>query len=223
MSEAASQLHSAESSLLVSDQIKVLIADDHELVRSGIRQALRASDDIRVVGEASDGAGALAILETHEVDVLLLDVRMPRMSGLECLREATKRHAQLSVLMLSVDDSEETITEALACGATGYITKSIRPTDLATTIRQASSGTVIMGGPRLVRAAAPAEPCVSLTGREREILAYVAKGMTNADIAGRLYLTTKTVKYHLTNLFVKLGVTNRTEAAAYALNNHLVD
>jgi NarL family two-component system response regulator LiaR len=208
----------------IDDEILVAIADDHELVRAGIRQALRASEGIRVVGECADGLAALSFLETHHVDVLLLDVRMPRLDGISCLATIAEHWPDLSVLMLSVDDCEATVRECLSRGARGYITKGIRLSDLAATIRQAAAGTVILGGPRLVGAAA-GDRCAGadLTPREHEILCHVAQGKTNTEIAKGLVLTTKTVKYHLTNLYAKLGVSNRTEAAAYAYRHRLVD
>ena len=208
--------------------IRVLVADDHELVRSGIRHALGLAGDIEVAAEAPDGDAALAVLETQEIDVCLLDVRMPRLDGLACLKEIVARWPGLPVVMLSADDSRETTIDALRAGAVGYVLKSVRPTDLAAAIRQAVDGTVFMGGPAL--ATALHERTLGdrttgdhgLTGRELDILRLVAQGHSNTDVAQALYITPKTVKFHLTHIFTKLWVGNRTEAAAHALNNHLV-
>lgn len=204
--------------------IRVLVADDHELVRSGIRQALRLAGDIEVVAEAADGRAALAALETNEVDVLLLDVRMPRLDGMACLKEVVTRWPTLPVVMLSMDDTRETALEALRGGAAGYVLKSVRPADLASAVRQAADGTVFMGGPALATAldGRDTPDHRGLTDRELDILRLVAKGQVNIDIAQALYITPKTVKFHLTHIFEKLGVGNRTEAAAYALNHRLV-
>lgn len=204
--------------------IRVLVADDHELVRSGIRQALRLAGDIEVVAEAADGLAALEALETHEVDVLLLDVRMPCLDGIGCLKEVVARWPTLPVLMLSVDETRETALEALRMGAAGYVLKSVRPADLAAAIRQAVDGTVFMGGPTLATALDGRDTVDhhGLTERELDILRLVAKGQSNIDVAQALYITPKTVKFHLTHIFEKLGVGNRTEAAAYALNHRLV-
>ncbi len=208
--------------------IRVLVADDHELMRSGIRRALELSDDIEIVVEARDGIEVLDALGTHEIDVCLIDLRMPRLDGMDCLREIVSRHPSMPVIMLTVDDNRETALQALRLGAAGYILKSVRPTDLAAAISQAVAGTVWMGGPRVAailqehasQIHAPADG-VEMTERELEILRLVARGQSNADIARTLYVTPKTVKFHLTNIFAKLGVTNRTEAAAYAFNKGL--
>ena len=208
--------------------IRVLVADDHELMRSGIRRALELSDDIEIVVEARDGIEVLDALGTHEIDVCLIDLRMPRLDGMDCLREIVSRHPSMPVIMLTVDDNRETALQALRLGAAGYILKSVRPTDLAAAISQAVAGTVWMGGPRVAailqehasQIHAPADG-VEMTERELEILRLVARGQSNADIARTLYVTPKTVKFHLTNIFAKLGVTNRTEAAAYAFNRGL--
>jgi DNA-binding NarL/FixJ family response regulator len=207
--------------------IRVLVADDHELVRSGIRQALGLATDIQVVAEAANGRDALDSLETHEVDLCLLDVRMPCLDGMSCLREIVARWPWLRVVMLSVDDSRETALEALRMGAAGYVLKSVRPADLASAIRQVAEGTVFMGGPALAAVFDERDDADqqttdhSLTERELETLRLVAQGKSNAEIARTLYITPKTVKFHLTHIFAKLGVANRTEAAAYALNNRL--
>jgi len=208
--------------LPLAREIRVLIADDHELIRSAVKQALRTADDIRVVGEAADGEGVLKALEDRQVDVVLLDVRMPRMDGFTCLDQLHAQSPDLSVLMLSVDDNRETAIEALRRGACGYVLKSIRPADLASAIRQAANGTVFMGGSGLSDAFAPKpEDDLDVTPRELEILRLVADGKCNQDIACELHVTVKTVKYHLTNIFAKLGVSNRTEAASFALKRGL--
>jgi len=205
----------------------VLVADDHELVRSGIRQALRLAGDIEVVAEAGDGLAALVALGAHEVDVCLLDVRMPCLDGLSCLKEIATRWPTLPVVMLSVDENRETAMEALRMGAAGYVLKSVRPADLASAIRQAADGTVFMGGPALVTALEGrdsgnhAADHHGLTTRELQILRLVAQGQSTINVAQALYITPKTVKFHLTHIYAKLGVRNRTEAAAYALNHRL--
>jgi len=205
-----------------TSETKVVIVDDHALMRNGIRHALRQAEGIIVVAEAADGLGALAVLETHSADVLLLDVHMPRMDGFACLEQVAARWPTLPVVMLSVDEDRQMALEALRRGAKGYVVKSIRPTDLASVIRQAAEGNVFMGGVGLAPGGAKQhEPADDLTAREAEVLALVAQGRTNQQIALQLHLTTKTVKYHLTNVFAKLAVTNRTEAAAYALKHRL--
>lgn len=202
-----------------SSPISVLVADDHELVRSGIRRALEAGGALKVVAEAASGVEVLEFLATSLVDVVLLDVRMPVLDGLRCLDAIAQRYPSLPVLMLSVDEDPRTAKDALARGAAGYVKKTIHPEDLAATVRALAEGTVVTRSDSS-EGRTQANPH-GLTDRELEVLALVAQGAGNRDIARELFVTVKTVKYHLTNIFVKLGVSNRTEAAAFAIHHGL--
>jgi DNA-binding NarL/FixJ family response regulator len=197
-----------------SRPVRVIVADDHPLVRAGIRHALGSFSDLQVVAEAADGVAALRALETHSADVLLLDLRMPLLDGLGCLEKVLERFPEVRVLILSVDDNPESAVEALRRGASGYVIKSVRPADLAAAIRQTACGTVMIGGPHVTRAMTPppAREHV-LTEREEQVLRLVAEGKTNAEIARELFISVKTVKFHLTSIYAKLGVANRTQAA----------
>jgi DNA-binding NarL/FixJ family response regulator len=207
--------------------IRVAVVDDHELVRSGICNALSMSPEIQVVGEAGDGLAALALLESREVDVLLLDLHMPRMDGFACLDAVIGRWPKLPVVILTVEEDQDIALEVMRRGAAAYVPKYVRPGDLATLVRQVAGGAVLIGVNRLTSAlvakgqpgaeAEERKPAYGLTQRELEVLNLVAQGMSNADIARVLFITTKTVKYHLTTIFGKLGVRNRTEAAASAI------
>jgi DNA-binding NarL/FixJ family response regulator len=236
-----------------TQEVRVVVADDHALMRSGIMHALRQAPDIRVVGEACDGLGALELVEREQPDVLLLDLHMPRMDGLACLDRVTREWPHLPVLILSVEDDPGVARRALALGAVGYVLKTINPTDLASMVRTAARKQVLFAASvtrpddnesqstlrpgasapdELVSARAAAGsaltephtrapinlgPLQDLSEREREIVDLLCEGRTNKQIAAELYVTTKTVKFHLTNIFAKLGVTNRTEACVVAL------
>jgi DNA-binding NarL/FixJ family response regulator len=214
------------------DLIRVAVVDDHELVRSGICNALGMSPEIKVVGEAGDGLAALAILESQDVDVVLLDLHMPRMDGFACLDAITTRWPSVPVIILTVDEDNEVALDVMRRGAAAYVPKYVRPGDLAALVRQVAGGAVLIGGNRLTTAfgtqgqptpaADERKPAHGLTQRELEVLNLVAQGMSNADIARALFITTKTVKYHLTAIFAKLGVRNRTEATATAIAMGLV-
>ncbi len=208
--------------------MRVAVVDDHELVRSGICHALSMSPEIRVVGEAGDGLAALALLEQNDVDVLLLDLHMPRMDGFTCLDAVTARWLDLPVVILTVEEDHDIALDVMRRGAAAHVPKYVRPGDLAALVRQVAGGAVLMGGNRLTNAlgaaaqpggAAVEEPKQThgLTQRDLEVLNLVAQGKSNADIARVLFITPKTVNYHLTTIFGKLGVRNRTEAAASAI------
>ncbi len=210
-------------------QIRVAVVDDHELVRSRICHALSLSPDIAVVGEAGDGLAALDLPQSASVDVLLLDLHMPRMDGFACLDAVATRWPTLPVIVLTVEEDPNVGMDVIRRGAAAYVPKFVRPSDLAFLVRQVASGSILMGGNRLVgalagveQAAAASKPAHGLTERELEVLDLVAQGKTNSDIARELFITTKTVQYHLSGVFSKLGVRNRTEAATFALSHGLV-
>ena len=207
--------------------LRVAIADDHRLMLDGIKRALETAPDIRVVGEAMSGEEMLALVPRVRPDVVILDLRMPKGDGLSTLAQLRKGYPDLKVIILSMFDDSENIERALQEGAAGYVVKSINPLDLPSTIRQVVEGSVYHPrgrGPGEVEVAGGVGPATGgLTDRELSILRLVAEGLSNLDIAGRLYVTEQTVKFHLSNIYRKLGVGNRTEATRYAYRNRLIE
>ncbi len=204
-------------------RLKVLLADDHRLMLAGIKRALEAADDIEIVGEAYSGSQVLPLVSRTNPDVVLLDLRMPEMDGLACLDLIRKRHPEVKVVVLSVFSDSEHIETALKRGACGYIVKSVNPIDLPSAIRQVMEGAVYhaLGLPEVDESASAR--AAGLTEREIAILKAVARGLSNQAIGKELWVTEQTVKFHLTNIYRKLGVANRTEAARYAYQNGLVE
>jgi DNA-binding NarL/FixJ family response regulator len=208
--------------------LRVAIADDHRLMLDGIRRALETAPDIRVVGEAMSGEEMIALVPRVRPDVVIMDLRMPNGDGLTTLGKLKKDHPDLKVIILSMFDDPEHIERALAQGASGYVVKSINPLDLPSTVRQVVEGTVYHPRGRGVDGAIGGVPQTAaqasgLTERELSILKLVAEGLSNLEIANRLFVTEQTVKFHLSNIYRKLGVANRTEATRYAYRNGLTD
>jgi DNA-binding NarL/FixJ family response regulator len=203
--------------------MKVLIADDHRLMVEGIRRALEPAEDIEIIGEASVGSQVLPLVRRLNPDVVLLDMRMPHMDGLQCLDAIRKHCPKVKVIVLSVFSDAEHIQAAFRHGANGYIVKSVNPVDLPSAIRQAVDGTVFhaIGLPESSEEAVG--KASGLTERELAILKAVARGLSNSAIGKELWVTEQTVKFHLTNIYRKLDLGNRTEAARYAYEHGLVE
>jgi DNA-binding NarL/FixJ family response regulator len=202
--------------------MRVLIADDHKLIVEGVKRALADLDDFEVVGECASGSQVLPLVGQTNPDVVLLDLRMPGADGLTCLNQIRKRYPHVKVVVLSVSTDENVIQTVLSRGASAYIVKSINPVDLPSALRQAVEGTVFsaIGLPEEGDSAARA---AGLTERETAILSAVARGLSNEAIGKELWVAEQTVKFHLTNIYRKLGVSNRTEAARLAYQHGLVD
>lgn len=209
--------------------MRVAIADDHRLMLDGIKRALETAPDIEVVGEAMSGDEMLALLPEVQPDVVILDLRMPNGDGLDTLSRIRQDHPGMKVIILSMFEDSEHIDQALQRGADGYVVKSINPLDLPSTIRQVVEGAVHLRGVATPTTAtdepAPAKATglEVLTERELSILKLVAEGLSNLDIANRLFVTEQTVKFHLSNIYRKLGVANRTEATRYAYRAKLIE
>jgi DNA-binding NarL/FixJ family response regulator len=203
--------------------LRVLIADDHPLMLQGIRRALEASDDIEVVGEARSGEQALALVERRQPNLVLLDLHMPGIGGLECLEQIKQRWPEVKTVVISASDDRATIDSALLAGANAYILKSVSPMDIPSVLRQASSGAVyhVPSSPAPRNAERPQAGGPDLTPRELTILTAVAGGLTTKAISQELWLSEHTVKFHLTNIYRKLGVSNRSAAVRYAFENDL--
>jgi DNA-binding NarL/FixJ family response regulator len=203
--------------------MKILIADDHRLMLAGIRRALEGVEGFEIVGEAHTGSQVLPLVGRTNPDVVLLDLRMPQMDGLTCIELIRKRHPKVKVVVLSVFNEPDRIQAALKRGASGYIVKSVNPIDLPSALRQALEGTVYhaLGLPEIDEEASAKS--AGLTEREIAILKAVARGLSNQAIGKELWVTEQTVKFHLTNIYRKLGVANRTEAARYAYQHGLVE
>jgi DNA-binding NarL/FixJ family response regulator len=196
--------------------MRVLVADDHPLMLVGVRRVLEQAEDFDVVGEARVGSEVLPLIGDTNPDVVLLDMRMPGIDGLGCLERIRLRYPNVKVVVLSVSSNREHIQTALTRGASGYIVKSINPLDLPSAIRQAVDGTVYhpLGMPEVNDAAIA--KAAGLTERELTIVKAVARGLSNQAIAKELWVTEQTVKFHLTNIYRKLNLSNRTEAARWA-------
>ncbi|GAA2377804.1 response regulator transcription factor [Nonomuraea africana] len=199
--------------------IQVLIADDHPVVRQGLRTFLDLQDDITVVGEAADGAEAVALVETLRPDVLLLDLKMPVLDGLGAL-ERLGGSATRVLVLTSVSDRSD-VGPAMRAGAAGFLYKDVDPNALVQAVRAVHGGQVLLA-PEAASAMLTAEaPPVPLTEREREVLRLIAAGRSNKEIARDLTVAEKTVKTHVSNVLMKLGVQDRTQAALYAVRHGL--
>ena len=202
--------------------MKVLIADDHRLMVEGTKQALEKAGGFKVVGEASNGAQVLPLVRRLQPDLVLLDLRMPQMDGLTCLAKIRKEFPDMKVAILSVSQEPDLIQTALKRGASAYIVKTVDPADLPAALRQALDGTVYHAIGLFEDSETPAK-AAGLTEREISILNALARGLSNEAIGKELWVAEQTVKFHLTNIYRKLGVANRTEAARYAYQQGLVD
>ena len=206
--------------------IRVMIVDDHELVRSGLESILRLYADIELVAQADSGTGAIASCAAAEPDVVLMDLVMPGMSGVAATEEILRRRPGTRVLALTSFSDEALIEDALRAGAIGYLLKNITGEQLAAAIRGAYAGRSTLAPEAaevLIRGVSnPGEPGADLTRRELQVLALVADGLSNGEIADRLVISRSTVKTHVSSLISKLGASSRTEAAATAVRRHLV-
>jgi DNA-binding NarL/FixJ family response regulator len=198
--------------------LNVLLADDHRLTLRGLRGLLEESDDFTVVAEAHSGADVLPLVRSAKPDLVVLDLRLPKVDGLTCLDMIRKSHPEVKIVIFSASTEPDQIDVALRRGAHAYILKSVNPLDLPTLLRQAVEETVYYPPPRPASAARPKEHA-GLTERELTILAVVTRGLSNKAIGQELWVTEQTVKFHLSNIYRKLGVRNRTAAVRFA-NEH---
>ena len=201
----------------------MFLLDDHEVVRRGVRELLDAEDDIEVVGEADTAERALARIPAIRPDVAILDVRLPDGDGIAVCREIRSAHDEISCLMLTSFSDDEALVQAIVAGASGYLLKQIRGNDIVDAVRRVARGESLLDpavvervAERLRHPPAEDERLARLTGQERKILALIADGLTNRQIADEVHLAEKTVKNYVSNLLAKLGMERRTQAAVFA-------
>jgi DNA-binding NarL/FixJ family response regulator len=208
-----------------------MLVDDHEFLRMGVRAAFELEPDIHIVGEASNGAEAVAKISVLDPHVVLMDVRMEKMSGIEACREIKNTHPDIAVLMITSYPDDEAVIASLIAGASGYLLKNVSRAELLKAVREVATGKILLKpeaqNQAIQRITSLAngtqhEPGNELTEREREVLALVARGYTNKRIAEALSVSEKTARNHVSHILVKLGLERRSEAAAYAVEHRLV-
>jgi DNA-binding NarL/FixJ family response regulator len=209
-------------------ELKVLIADDHPLLLAGLRRTLESQADIEIVGQAQSAPELLSLIERRRPGVVLTDLRMPGSDGFELIARVRESWPEIKIVVLSASDDRESVDGALLAGASAFVVKSTAALDVASVLRQVSSG-AIFHAPSVTLApscaegqGAAAHPTAVLTGREQQILTAVAGGSTTAAISRELWVSEHTVKFHLTNIYRKLGVANRSAAVRYAFEHGLV-
>ena len=209
--------------------VNILLADDHKMIREGLKQLLEMYDDIKVVGEAGDGFECLNLADKTHPDVILLDINMPVMNGIEVLQEIKKKNISVKVLVLTVHNEVEYLLKAVDIGVDGYIMKDAESAELKKAINCIMQGETYIQpslvpalNSRLVSRDIDKEKINSLTKRELEVLIEVANGMFNKEIATSLNISERTVKNHISNIFKKIDVSDRTQAAVFAIKNNLI-
>jgi DNA-binding NarL/FixJ family response regulator len=211
--------------------LAIVLADDHPVVRRGMRSLLESQPDFAVVGETGDGLETVRLVERLRPDVLILDLMMPGLSGLEALRIVRQRAPQTRVVVLSMHSNNAFVAEALKNGATAYVLKGSTEEDLILAVQEASAGRRFLSAPVTERAieayieqarAAQLDPHETLTAREREVLQLSAEGKTSSEIAARLHISHRTVENHRAHLMRKLGLQNQSEVVRYALRRGLI-
>lgn len=214
----------------MSEKVKVMIADDHSMIREGLKQLLELGGEFEVIAEANDGEECLQITDNLKPDVLLLDINMPKKNGLEVLQELKNRNSKIKVLVLTVHNEVEYLMKAMEIGINGYLLKDSESSKLKKAIM-----TVIRGETYIQPSMIPIlnskmlnmkndhDKLESLTKRELDVLKNLAVGMYNKEIAIKLNISERTVKNHVSNIFKKIGVADRTQAAVFAIRNNLVD
>ncbi|MFD8429345.1 response regulator [Streptomyces coelicoflavus] len=209
----------------MAEAIKVLLVDDHQVVRRGLRTFLEVQDDIEVVGEAADGAEGVDRAQELKPDVILMDVKMPGMDGVDALRRLRELDNHARVLVVTSFTEQRTVVPALRAGAAGYVYKDVDPDALAGAIRSVHAGHILLqpevAGALLSQEESGSGPgrAGSLTEREREVLGLIADGRSNREIARALVLSEKTVKTHVSNILMKLDLADRTQAALWAVRH----
>jgi len=205
----------------VPARIRVLVADDHPVVRAGLATVIAQEADLELVAEAENGARAVTLFREHHPDVVLMDLRMPVIDGVEAIRTIADEFPTARILALTTYEGDGDIRRALEAGARGYLLKDMLLTDVITAVRAVHRGERVIPTAVAVRLTEHA-PGSDLTDREREVLTLVARGLANKDVAGAIGRTDETVKVHLKNIFAKLRVTDRTEAVTVALARGLI-
>jgi DNA-binding NarL/FixJ family response regulator len=203
--------------------MRVLIADDHRLIAEGIRKALEDTGDFEVVGEANTGSQVLPLVRRTNPDLVILDLRMPGVDGLTCLEQIREQHADVKVVVLSMSTDPSVIQAALKRGASAYVVKSVNPMDLPSVLRQAVEGTVFSAVGLEESGESESARDLGLTSREVTIIQALSRGLSNQAIGKELWVAEQTVKFHLTNIYRKLGVANRTEAVRLAYQHGLIE
>ena len=206
--------------------IKLLLVDDHEVLRSGLKYTLDVVDHIEIIGEASNGVEAVELFRELHPDVVLMDLLMPEMDGVEATQLITTEDPEAVILILSSSKEEDMIQSALEAGAVGYLTKNVSPSEITKAIENAVAGITTLS-PEATRAlihttTKSEKPEYSLSNREYEVLEKLVAGMTNPEIADVLFISKATVKRHVSNIFYKLDVSSRTEAVALAIRQNLI-
>jgi DNA-binding NarL/FixJ family response regulator len=213
------------------ERIRVVIADDHPLIREGLRRVLELDSHIEIAGEAGDGQGAINLARKLHPDVILMDLKMHGTSGLEASRVIHKEMPDVKIIVLTIAADDEML-EVIRTGVSGYLLKDVKPAELLQAIYDVLEGKSafhplvtekLLGEYNRLNTPSTKEGIESLTEREKEVLSLIATGETNRGIADKLFISEKTVKNHITNIFRKLKVTDRTQAAIYAIKNHVVE
>ena len=203
---------------------RIMIVDDHEVVRLGMRAAFEAEPDLTVVGEASNGAEALAKIPVLDPQIILMDVRMEKMNGIEACREIKSRNPDVHILMITSYTDDDAVISSILAGASGYLLKHVSRADLLRSIRLVASGHSLIDTNTAKQAMERLSqiPGSELTEREREVLTLIARGYTNKQIADTLFVSEKTARNHVSHILDKLGLSRRSEAAAFAVEHKLV-